>query len=111
VRRGTAFTSPEVTQQFLRLKLAELEHEMFALLLLDTPHRLIEYVELFRGSLRPPLRGLRGADCRVNTQHEQSASATGVESSMDLYSQTYALTSVSTMPPGVLLNPSAANAQ
>lgn len=51
VRRGTAFTSPEVTRQFLRLKLAELEHEMFALLLLDTRHRLIEYVELFRGTI------------------------------------------------------------
>ncbi len=51
VRRGTAFTSPEVTRQFLRLKLAELEHEMFAVLLLDTRHRLIEYVELFRGTI------------------------------------------------------------
>lgn len=50
-RRGSTFTSPEVVKHYLRAKLAQREHEVFALLLLDTRHRLIEYVELFRGSI------------------------------------------------------------
>ena len=43
--------SPRVVQEFLALKLGALEHEMFAVMLLDTRHRLIEYVELFRGTI------------------------------------------------------------
>ena len=51
VRRGTAFTSPAVTGDFLRLKLGTLEHEVFAVVFLDNRHRLIEYRELFRGTI------------------------------------------------------------
>jgi DNA repair protein RadC len=52
VRRGTAvLTSPLAVRDFLRVKLGELEHEVFAALLLDSQNRLIEYVELFRGTL------------------------------------------------------------
>jgi DNA repair protein RadC len=51
VRRGSAFTSPEVVRDYLRTKLATLEHEVFVSLLLDSQHRLIQYVELFRGTL------------------------------------------------------------
>ena len=36
---------------FLSIKLGTLEHEMFCVLLLDKRHRLIEYVELFRGTI------------------------------------------------------------
>ncbi len=35
----------------LRPSSGALEHEVFAVLLLDTRHRLIEYVELFRGTI------------------------------------------------------------
>ncbi len=49
--RGTAFTSPEVVKQYLIAKLAGYEHEVFAGLFLDTHHRLIEYVEMFRGTI------------------------------------------------------------
>ncbi|MFI4867688.1 MAG: DNA repair protein RadC, partial [Steroidobacterales bacterium] len=51
VRRGTAMDSPRAVREFLTVKLGHLEHELFAVLLLDTRHRLIEYVELFRGTI------------------------------------------------------------
>ena len=51
VRRGSALTSPEVVRDYLRTKLANLEHEVFVTLLLDSQHRLIQYLELFRGTL------------------------------------------------------------
>jgi len=49
--RGTAITSPEATKQFLQLKLAHLEHEVFAVLWLDNRHRVIAFDELFRGTI------------------------------------------------------------
>src|SRR6267154_516478 len=51
VRRGTAMDSPRTVREFLAVKLGTLEHETFAVLLLDTRHRLIDYVELFRGTI------------------------------------------------------------
>ena len=51
VRRGTLLTSPRLVRDYLLSKLAHLEHEVFAVLLLDNRHRLIEYVELFRGTI------------------------------------------------------------
>jgi DNA repair protein RadC len=51
VRRGVALDSPQAVREFLVLKLGTLEHEVFALLLLDNRHRLIDYVELFRGTI------------------------------------------------------------
>jgi DNA repair protein RadC len=51
VRRGAPLDSPSAVRDFLMTKLGTLEHEVFAVLLLDTRHRLIEYVELFRGTI------------------------------------------------------------
>lgn len=51
VRRGMAMDSPGTVRDFLTMKLGTLEHETFAVLLLDTRHRLIDYVELFRGTI------------------------------------------------------------
>jgi DNA repair protein RadC len=51
VRRGVALDSPRAVREFLALKLGTLEHEVFAVLLLDNRHRLIDYVELFRGTI------------------------------------------------------------
>ncbi|QPF74646.1 JAB domain-containing protein [Roseateles sp. DAIF2] len=45
------FESPEAVRQFLRLKLAGLTHEVFAVLFLDAQHRLMAMEEMFRGSL------------------------------------------------------------
>ena len=44
-------TSPRVVRDFLTVKLGTVEHESFCVLLLDSRHRLIEYVELFRGTI------------------------------------------------------------
>jgi DNA repair protein RadC len=51
MQRGASFTSPAAVKEYLRAKLAGFEHEVFAVLFLDTRHRLIEYVEMFRGTI------------------------------------------------------------
>jgi len=51
-RAGTpVLNSPNKTQAFLRLRLGVLDHEVFGILCLTSRHRLIEYVELFRGTI------------------------------------------------------------
>ena len=45
------FTTPETTTLVLKTKLAPLEHEVFVCLFLDNQHRLIEYQEMFRGTI------------------------------------------------------------
>lgn len=49
--RGTSFKDPSVALAFFRDKLGHLEREVFAAVMLDTRHRLIEYVELFQGTI------------------------------------------------------------
>jgi len=49
--RGREITSPQATKEFLQLKLAHLEHEIFAVLWLDNRHRVIAFEELFRGTI------------------------------------------------------------
>lgn len=49
--RGTSFKDPAVACDFFRKKLCHLEREVFAAVMLDTRHRLIEYVELFQGTI------------------------------------------------------------
>jgi DNA repair protein RadC len=51
LRGREVLSSPQVVRDFLRVKLGSLEHEVFAVLMLDAQHRLIEYVELFRGTV------------------------------------------------------------
>lgn len=51
VRRGATLSSPQCVKDFLKLRLSTLEHEVFAILMLDTRHRMIEYKELFRGTI------------------------------------------------------------
>ncbi|MGH7174231.1 MAG: RadC family protein [Gemmataceae bacterium] len=51
MQRGTSLQSPADARSYLRVKLAGYDYEVFALLLLDVGHRLIEYVELFRGTI------------------------------------------------------------
>jgi len=49
--RGDAFCNPQATKDFLKFKLANYEREVFAILLLDNQNRLIEYRELFFGTI------------------------------------------------------------
>ena len=51
LQRGASFSSPATVKEYLRAKLAGFEHEVFAVLFLDTQHRLIEYAEMFRGTI------------------------------------------------------------
>lgn len=49
--RGVEFTSPGRVKEYVRTKLGGLDHEVFAIMFLDSRHRLIEYVEMFRGTV------------------------------------------------------------
>ncbi|MHB0805077.1 RadC family protein [Stutzerimonas nitrititolerans] len=51
VQRGAPFNAPDIVKEYLGTKLAGLEHELFAVLFLDNQHRLIDYVEMFRGTI------------------------------------------------------------
>jgi len=51
LRSGSALTSPAAVRDFLRLAIADREHEVFVCLWLDAQHRVIRCDELFRGSL------------------------------------------------------------
>ena len=44
-------SSPQLVRDFLRLKLGALEYEVFAVIHLDSQHRVIDYVEMFRGTV------------------------------------------------------------
>jgi len=49
--RGDALGSPQAVRDYLRLKIADREHEVFVALFLDSQNRLISADELFRGTL------------------------------------------------------------
>ncbi len=49
--QGEGMSSPGLVRNFLRLHLSALEHEVFAVLFLDSQNRLLAFEELFRGSL------------------------------------------------------------
>lgn len=51
LKRGAAIGSPQAVKDYLRLQIGGLEHEVFGALFLDAQHRVIEWVEMFRGTL------------------------------------------------------------
>lgn len=51
MQAGPVMESPQVLRDWLRLYCAGLEHEVFIVVYLDAHHRLIDAVELFRGTL------------------------------------------------------------
>ena len=51
VREAPALVSPDAVRDYLRLRLGDRPHEIFAVMFLDAQHRVIETVELFRGTL------------------------------------------------------------
>jgi DNA repair protein RadC len=51
MRTGDALSSPNAVRDFLRLKLARLEHEIFMCIFLDAQNRVIAAEEMFRGTL------------------------------------------------------------
>lgn len=51
VRRGTRLESPRAVRDYLALSLSERPHEIFGIIYLDNRHRVIEWQELFRGTI------------------------------------------------------------
>jgi len=51
LRENEVMHSPTVVKQYLQLELAQLKHEVFAVLFLDAQNRLLSYQPMFRGSL------------------------------------------------------------
>jgi DNA repair protein RadC len=49
--RGKVLSDPDTTRRFLQLRLRHQPHEIFACLYLDNQHRVLEFEELFRGTL------------------------------------------------------------
>jgi DNA repair protein RadC len=51
LQRGEALTSPQATRDYLKAHLYHHHNEVFACLFLDNRHRVIDYEELFRGTI------------------------------------------------------------
>jgi len=51
LRSVSALTSPGAVRDYLRLAIADREHEVFVCLWLDAQHRVLRFEELFRGTL------------------------------------------------------------
>ncbi|HWH81289.1 MAG TPA: DNA repair protein RadC [Burkholderiaceae bacterium] len=51
MRGREVLSSPQTVRDFLRVRLNGLEHEVFAVLMLDAQNGLIDYLELFRGTV------------------------------------------------------------
>lgn len=51
LQQTPVFDSPQTVKDYLQLQLASRPHEVFAVLFLDTQHRLLAFEELFRGTL------------------------------------------------------------
>lgn len=51
VRNSDALTSPGAVRDYLRLLLGDRPHEVFTLVFLDAQHRVLDTLEMFRGTL------------------------------------------------------------
>ncbi len=51
LKRGELLSSPEQTRRYLTTRLRHHPYEVFAVLFLDSRHRIITYEELFRGTI------------------------------------------------------------
>lgn len=65
LERGKPLTDPAATRKYLLAKLRDMPHEVFACLYLDNRHRVIQFEELFRGTIDgasvPPREVVRAA--------------------------------------------------
>ena len=51
VRKGAVMASPNAARDYLTMRLAPRDHEVFTILFLDSRHRLIDCLEIFRGTI------------------------------------------------------------
>lgn len=49
--KSDTITNPNTSKQLLQLRLKGLEHEVFSVIFLDNRHRLLDHVNLFRGTI------------------------------------------------------------
>lgn len=49
--KSDPLTSPQLTRKFLTSKLRDKKHEVFAAILLDSQHHVVEYIELAHGTI------------------------------------------------------------
>ncbi|MGV8863007.1 MAG: JAB domain-containing protein [Pseudomonas sp.] len=49
--RGPELTAPDAVVDYLKLHLAQQEHEVFVVVFLDAKHRVLQFEELFYGSI------------------------------------------------------------
>lgn len=50
-KKGEFMSNNSAVQDFLKIQLSHVEHEVFSVMFLDNQHRLIKYEELFRGTV------------------------------------------------------------
>ncbi|HED34390.1 MAG TPA: JAB domain-containing protein [Gammaproteobacteria bacterium] len=51
LQRGDTLTSPQETRQFLSSQLRDYQYEVFAVLFMDQRHRMLQFEEMFRGTI------------------------------------------------------------
>ncbi|CAA6806211.1 MAG: DNA repair protein RadC [uncultured Thiotrichaceae bacterium] len=51
VKRGEEITSVSAVRDYLKIRLRDYQHEVFACLFLDNRHRIIQYKEMFTGTI------------------------------------------------------------
>ena len=51
IRAGGVLTNPSVARDYLKLKMGNYEHEVFACMFLDSQHRVLSFEEMFRGTI------------------------------------------------------------
>lgn len=51
LKRADVLSSPRAVREFLQVRFADLEHEVFVAIFVDTRNRVIATVELFRGTI------------------------------------------------------------
>ncbi|HED34255.1 MAG TPA: JAB domain-containing protein [Gammaproteobacteria bacterium] len=51
LQRGNCLTSPQETRQYLSSRLRDYSYEVFAILFMDQRHRVIQFEEMFRGTI------------------------------------------------------------
>ncbi len=72
LRRGRPLTSPKLVFSHLQTLLGGYEHGVFALLLLDSKHRIMVFLELFRGTLDGASVYLREV-VKISLEHNTAA--------------------------------------
>ena len=57
--RDLRFTSPELVRTYCQVQIGGLEHEVFAVLFLDTQNQLLKFEKMFRGTVHKSAVHLR----------------------------------------------------